>query len=469
LLNVTTDPIEKCEVLMTVEVDEQQTDKLLKSAARRIASQVRIPGFRPGKAPYRVIAQRFGEDVIRDEAMEDLSKSVFEQAIEQADVEPYAPASLQEVTWDPLVMKVRVPVAPVIELGDYRSMRMDVEPVEVSEAEVSQALEELRDELATWNPVERPAQLGDLITMAVREHIEDETLAENENVEYELAEVDEHAAGPDLTTPLVGLSAGDEKEFSVTYPDSVEDPRYAGKEVTVSVSMHSVKEKELYALDDDFAQTVGDFDTLAQLKEKLTEDIRRRKQREADNELGEKAFQQLVENAERVEWPNALEEDEIDQALEEQDHRLQANGLSLDTHLSMQKKTRDEFREEMRPAVQERLRRSLVMGKLVVLEDLSVEGHEVSDQVDRLSIMAGEQGASLREALTTPDSLRYIASDLLASKARERLVEIVKGEVQAEEETEIEAEAEVEAEVEIEEEEITVTETDTGAEPAEDA
>jgi trigger factor len=473
LLNVTTDPIEKCEVLMTVEVDEQQTDKLLKAAARRIARQVKIPGFRPGKAPYRVIVQRFGEDVIRDEAMEDLSKSVFEQALERADVEPYAPASLQEVTWDPLVMKVRVPVAPVVELGDYRAMRMEVEPVEVSEAEIDEALDDLRDELATWNPVERPAQLGDLITMTVKEYIEDETLAENENVEYELAEVDDEAAGPDLTTPLIGLSADEEKEFSVTYPDSVEDPRYAGKEVTVSVKVHSVKEKELYALDDDFAQTVGDFDTLAQLKDKLTEDIRRRKQREANNELGEKAFQQLVEGAERIEWPNALEEDEIDQALEEQDRRLQANGLSLDTYLSMQKKTRDEFREELRPAVQERLRRSLVMGKLVELEDLSVGGHEVSDQVDRLSIMAGERGASLREALTTPDSLRYIASDLLASKARERLVQIVKGEVEEEEEieveVEVEAETKVEAEVEEEEEELTRAETDTGAEPAEDA
>ena len=100
MLNVTTDPLENCEVLMTVEVDQKQTDKLLKSAAGRISRQVRIPGFRPGKAPYRVIVQRFGEEVIRNEALEDLSKSVFEQALEQADVEPYAPASLEDVTWD---------------------------------------------------------------------------------------------------------------------------------------------------------------------------------------------------------------------------------------------------------------------------------------------------------------------------------------------------------------------------------
>ncbi len=467
MLNITTDPLENCEVLMTVEVDEKQTDKLLKAAAGRISRQVRIPGFRPGKAPYRVIVQRFGEEVIRNEALEDLSKSVFEQALEQADVEPYASASLEDITWDPLVIKVRVPVAPVLELGDYRALRMEVEPVEVTEAEIEGALEELKDEYATWNPVERPAQLGDLITMSIQEQVDDRVLAENENVEYELTEVDEEDAGPDLTTPLIGLSTGDEKEFNVTFPETANDPRYAGQEVTISVKVHSVKEKETYPLDDDFAQMVGDFDTFEQLKEKLTEDIRRRKQREADSELGEDAFKRVIENAERIEWPQVLEEEELDQALEEQDRRLQQNGLSLETYLSMQKKTREDLREEYRPAVQERLRRSLVLGKLIELEDISVEGHEITDQIDRMSILAGGQGADLRESLTAPDSLKYIASDILTAKVRGRLVQIVKGEAEEEidEDTEIDTEKEekeeTEAEAKVEIEEETDTDTDT--------
>ena len=472
MLNVTTDPLENCEVLMTVEVDEKQTDKLLKSAAGRISRQVRIPGFRPGKAPYRVIVQRFGEEVIRNEALEDLSKSVFEQALEQADVEPYAPASLEDVTWDPLVMKVRVPVEPVVELGDYRALRIEVEPVEVSEEEIEEALEDLQDEYATWNPVERPAQLGDLVTMAIQERVDDEVLAENENIEYELTEFEEENAGPDLTTPLIGLSAGDEKEFNVTFPETVDNPRYAGQEVTVSVKVHGVKEKETYPLDDDFAQTVGDFDTLDQLKEKLTEDLRRSKQREADNKLGEEAFNQVIENAERIEWPRVLEEEELDQALEEQDRRLQENGLSLETYLSMQKKTREDLIEDYRPLVQERLQRSLVLSKLVELEDVSIEGHEVTDQIDRMSILAGDQSDDFRESLTTPDGLRYITRDILTTKVRERLVLIVKGEAEEEldEDAEIdteteEEETEAEAKVEIEEEEKEETvEVDTGVE-----
>jgi trigger factor len=450
LLKVTTESLENCEVLMTVEVDEQQTDKLVKAAAQRISKQVKIPGFRPGKAPYRMLVRRVGEETVRDEVMEDLSQSVFKQALEQAELEPYAPASMEGVTWDPLVMKVRVPVAPIIELGDYRAMRMEVEPVEVSEAEVDEALKNLQEEYAVWNPVQRPAQVGDMVTMAVKEQIGEEVLGEQENVEYELAEKEEDAPGPDLTTPLIGLSAGDEKEFNVTYPQSFSDSRYAGKEVAVSVRVHGIKEKELYPLDDDFAQTVGDFDTLQELKEKLTEDIRQQKEREADNELSQEALKQLLENAERIEWPSVLEKEEIDQMLSEQDRRLQQSGLNLDTYLSMQKKTREQLREEFRPAARERLRRSLALSELVELEDLSVAGHEVSGQIDRLSLMAGERGDELRQALATPDNVQYIVNDLLTSKALERLVQIVKGEAETEKETEAEVDTEVEAETETE-------------------
>jgi len=436
LLNVTTEPIENCEVLMTVAVDEQQTDKLLKAAARRISKQVKIPGFRPGKVPYRILVQRFGEETIRNEALQDLTESVFKEALGQTKLEPYALASMEDVSWEPLVMKVRVPVEPIVELGDYRAMRLEPEQIEVTDAEVDEALKRLQDEHAVLTPVERPAQLGDLVTMAAKERVGNAVVGDDENVEYELVETGEEDSGPDITTPLIGLSAGDEKEFTVTYPETYANPRFAGKEVSFAVKVHDVKEKEVYPLDDDFAQTVGDFDTLEQLKEKLAANLGEEKQRQADATLAEQALGHLIENAERIEWPKVLEEDSLDQALAEQDQELQRNGLSLDVYLSMQKKSREELREETRPAIQDRLRRSLVVSKLVDLEDLSVAGHEVSGQIDRLSMMAGERSAELRQALATPANLQHIANDILTSKALERLAQIVKGEAKAEDETE---------------------------------
>lgn len=458
MLNVTTEPLENCEVLMTVAVDDQETDKLLKAAARRISQQVKIPGFRPGKAPYHIVVQRFGEETIRNEALEDLTESVFKRAIKEANLEPYALASMEDMSWEPLVMKVRVPIAPIVELGDYRAERLEAEPIEVTDSEVTDALKQLQEEYATWNPVERSAQLGDLITMAVEEKIDDEVVGTKDDVEYELVESGEEDSGPDMTTPLIGLSAGDEKAFTISYPEAFDNPRYAGKDVTVAVKVHSVKEKEVYPLDDDFAQTVGDFDTLEQLKEKFTADLHAEKQRAADSTLAQKALENLVANAKRIEWPKVLEEESLDQALDERDRELQQRGLSLDVSLSMQKKSREELREELRPTIQDQLRRSMVMSKLVELEDLSVAGHELSAQVERLSMMAGERSTELQRALSTPANLQHIASDLLTSKTLDRLVQIVKGEAGNEDKADAAASETADAEAEIEPDKTETTE-----------
>jgi trigger factor len=411
---------------MTVEVDEEETDKLLKAAAQRISRQARIPGFRPGKAPYAMIIRRFGEETVREETMTDLSQSVFKRALEQAKLEPYAPASMEEVAWNPLVMKVRVPIAPVVELGDYRALRLEAEPVEVSDAELEAELKRLQEEYAKLTPVEFPAQLGNVVTMEIEQRAGDVRLDQNKDFEYELVEVKDETQ-PDLTTPLIGVAVGDEKEFTVTYPQTYRDARYAGKEVTVAVKIHSVQNKEIFPLDDDFAQMVGDFGTLQELKDKLAEESRQRKQRLADGRLADKALKQLAADA-KVEWPKELEEKEIDQVLARQERELRRSGLNLDTYLSIQKKTREELREEVRPRTREQLRESLVLGKLVEAEKVSIASHEVAGQIDRLSAMGGEQRAELRQALTTPDNVQYIMTDLLTSKVMERLAQIAKGE-----------------------------------------
>jgi trigger factor len=444
LLNVTTEPLENCEVLMTVEVDEEETDKLLKAAAQRISKQARLPGFRPGKAPYSMIIRRFGEETVREETMTDLSQSVFKRALEQAKLEPYAPASMEEVTWNPLVMKVRVPVAPVVELGDYRALRLETEPVEASEAEIEAELKRFQEEYAKLTPVEFPAQLGNVVTMDIEQRAGDEPLDQNKDVEYELVEAKDDTQ-PDLTTPLIGVTAGDEREFTVTYPESYRDARYAGQEVTVAVKIHGVQTKEIFPLDDDFAPMVGDFDTLQQLKDKLAEEIRQRKQRAADGRLADKALKQLAASA-KVEWPKELEEKEIDQVLARQERELRRSGLSMDTYLSIQKKTREELREEVRPKTREQLRESLVLSKLVEMEKLSIASHEVVGQIDRLSAMAGEQQAEMRQALTTRDNVQYIMSDLLTAKVMERLAQIAKGEAGESEQESVASSQEVEAE-----------------------
>ncbi len=449
-MNVTTEPPENCEVLMTVEMDEQEADNLLKAAAGRIARQVQIPGFRPGKAPYRQVVQRVGEDAVRSEALEELGERVFKEALEQSELEPFSPASMDDISWSPLVMKVRVPVEPMVDIGDYRAQRMEAEPVEVGENDVDKALAELQDEHATWTPVERPAELGDRMVMDVEERDGDRVLETDEKVEYELVAVDEDDARSDFTTPLLGLSAGDEKTFDLSYPESNSNPDYAGKEITVSVKVHQVMEGETYPLDDDFAHSVGDFGNIEELRAKLAQDLRQKGESEADAQLADKMLVHIIDNANPLEWHQSLEEGMLDRWLEDVDSNLQENGMTLQLYLATQKKTREQFREEYRPSAQARIRRMLVISELIKQEGLSVEGEEVIDRIGQMSLTAGERGDNLRQALATKDGVTAVAQKMLDAKVQERLVQIAKGEAEVKDKAEVEAEVEAKDKAEAE-------------------
>ncbi len=427
-MKITTEELERCEVLLTIEMEPAQEQDLLKKAAKRISKEVRIPGFRPGKAPYNVIVRRFGLEALQTEVLESSVEKLLKDALAEVDFTPYAQVQLDNVSWDPLMVKVRVPVEPKIVLGDYREVRLEAEPVEVTDEDVDQALKALQEQQATWTPVERPAEMGDLISMSVAEKMGEEVLAQQESADYELVAPAEEAKRPDLTTPLLGLSAGESRTFTVTYPEEYENEQYAGKEVTFTVEASSIKAKELEPLDDDFAQLVGEFENLAELKDKIKADIRRQRESERDFELGYKALDKIVEEAEKIEWPLALEDETIEHELEDQDQRLKRAGLTLDGYLQVQKKTREDYAEELRSEVQNRLRRSLALGKIAGLEKLEVSHSEILGQAKRIADYAQGGEQVWRNILASEAQQRMIANDLLSSKVVFRLATIARGE-----------------------------------------
>ena len=219
-MKVTTEVLERCEILMTIEVEPAQEQELLKKAAQRISKQAPLPGFRPGKAPYNTVLRRYGLDIIREEAWEKSAEKLVTDALEEVDLKPQAPIHLDEVKWEPLTIKVKVPGPSKIEPGNYRDMRLEATPVVVTDEDVDQALKELQEHHATWTPVERSAALGDMLTMAVVEKDGDKVINQNEAAEYELtppAEDEENKDRPDFNTPLLGLSAGESKTFTINY------------------------------------------------------------------------------------------------------------------------------------------------------------------------------------------------------------------------------------------------------------
>lgn len=428
-MKVTTEELEQCEVLATIEVDPEETQELLKKAARRIAREVKIPGFRPGKAPFNTVVRRFGIEAIQQEALEQSVEKLIKEALDEVELKPYAQIGLDDVSWDPLVIKVKVPLPPKLELGNYRDVQLEVEPVEVTDEDVQETLEIFQEQNATWTPVERPSQIGDLISMTVTTQAGEEILDENDSVEYELRELEETEENqPDLTTHLLGLSAGDRKTFIVTYPEEFRNQKYAGKEVAFNVEVSGVKEKEIDSLDDDFVQQVSDFETLAELKEDIRKNIKQQRERVRDFELGYKALEKIIEEAEKIEWPPILEEEELEEELDRYEQQLKEMGVTLDAYLQMQSKTREEFKEEIRPKVITRMQRGLVMGKVAALENLEVSHSEILEKAKAFADQAGGGEQIWRSILTSDTQQNIIATDVLTDKVIHLLAAIAKGE-----------------------------------------
>jgi trigger factor len=297
--------------------------------------------------------------------------------------------------------------------------------------------------------------------MTVTEKDGETVLAERESVEYELRPVDEpvdeeedeaeiededeedegevegeaeaevesqKSRRPDLTTPLLGLSAGESKTFTLTYPEDFDNEQYAGKEITFSVEVSAVKAKELDPLDDEFAQQIGEFETLDALTEKIREDIKQSRERMNDFELGSEALDKVIENAEKIKWPLALEEEQVDHEIEHYEHHLKQAGLTLDSALRVRNKTKDELREETRDNVVKQMKRGLVMSKIAELEKLEVSQVEILQQAKLMADMYGGSDRIWQSILASESRQNTIANDLLSNKVIRRLAAIAKGE-----------------------------------------
>jgi trigger factor len=423
-LKVTTERLENCQVALTIEIEKERVEKALRDAAKRISQKTNIPGFRRGKAPYSVVLQRFGKEALYREALDELGKAAYKEALEETGIEPFAPAKLDEINFEPMVLRMTVPLPPIVELGDYKEIRLTKEKAEVTEEEIASALSLVQEENATWEPVERPARLGDLVIMDVRGKVGERTVIEEEEREFIL--------NPDFPYPLpgfdekvVGMKAEERREFTLTYPDASSPVREAHFEVY----LHLVKEKVLPPIDDDLAKTVGDYETLEELKEDLRRRLEARADAEAEIRFADRVIDAVIERS-RVEFPPVMVEREIDSILAEQERRLRGRGMSLDNYLNSIEKDVEDYRAEIRSIAEERLKRSLVLREVAKLEGIEVTSEEVEREIERLSKPFGEKAEAMRKRLSSPEGVRSIKFDLLTSKALQILVTIAKGEMQ---------------------------------------
>ena len=427
-MNITTEALENRQVRLIIEVDKDRSEKAMRSAARQIAKQVRIPGFRKGKAPYDVIVRRFGEDTVRQEAAEPLTKEVYQEALEQTAIEPYAPGVLEDISVDPFTFRLVVPLPPAVDLGDYRAYRLKPQRVRVYKKQVEQALEEIRANNAILEPVERPVEMSDVVTLNLLAHGVDGTeVLKAEDTQVLVDDGNENLI-LGFAEAVLGMQADEERSFTLRLPDDFPQESLRGQEAEFAVKMTAVHNRTLPDLDDDLARAAGNFDSLQELEKHVKGQLRQAAQARADEEYAGKVLEAIIEQS-QIEYPPMILDGELDDAVEQVERSVKREArLTLEDYLRLQSKSMNELRDELKPGAEQRLRRALVMTKVVELEKLVVDQEEISAQIEGMSAPWGDRADEMRASLNSSEGQRTITSRLLGNKAAQRLVAIARGE-----------------------------------------
>ncbi len=443
-MNVVTERLDTQEALMTVSVAAEEVEKAKREAAKRIALQVNIPGFRKGKAPYTRIVQLFGDKALLEEALEDLGQKVYSDALDQSDLEPYAPGTLEKVETAPeLVLTFKVPLQPEVDLGAYREVRVLFEGQEVSDEAVNEFIENLRAARALIEPVDRPADWGDVVTLDIfgellpagQERLDAETEVEPENrlIDEEMFEFvldAERDFLPGFAAQLIGITAGAGKTFTLDIPGDYENEQLRGRRAAFELDCTRVSARTLPALNDTFAADVtgGEHETLLELRLALRRILQKQADQKAEEPYFDAVMDKVLEGA-RLAYPPMMIDEYVDRMLVELDQDLRRrNGITLEDYLRIQNQTREELAKEMREAAERRLRRALVLGKVVEVEELEPSDEALSDEIEALVKEADEQGEQLRAGLQRSEARHDFRLRLMTRWAIERLIAIAKGE-----------------------------------------
>jgi trigger factor len=411
---------------MTIQLGPERTEEALHRAAREVSKRAKIPGFRPGKAPYSTVLRMFGRDALLSQVMDEMGDEIYKEALEVEQIQPYGRADLQDLETDPVTFKLLVPLPPEVHLGDYRSIRVAATDVAVSEADVDQVLESAASQRAVLQTVERAAALGDTVVVDIRGSAGEDTIMDNHDWEVVLQGGD---AGwlPGFDDAFIGMAAGDEKTFSLRYPED-STSRYRDQEATFQATVKQVKAKTRPQLDDEFARSLGEYADLAALRAETHEELARQRAADAQEEFDGKAMDALVEGA-TFGYPAAAVDDMIHEMLNDFEMRVSQIGYTLQDFLRLQGKTVEGYHEELQPAAERRLKGRLALAELAKAEGITVAPEESQAELDRLvgSTVDENRARSVRETLTSESGQWLINRDLSTRKALARLREIAAG------------------------------------------
>jgi trigger factor len=401
---------------LTIEIPSAVVDAEIARVARDYTKQARIPGFRPGKVPANLVKQRFREQILHD-VMHDLIPKAVEEALHERGIEPIDRPDIKDVALNegqPLKFTAAIETLPAFDPGDLASITLRRSAATVEEGAVDQALERVRQRAAKYETVEgRPAQDGDSLVLDLRRTQSDGSTGKHADITIELG-----ASGnpPGFDAHVVGMGAGDERTFQIHFPEDYPVAEMAGSDVTYDVRLKDVRRRLLPELDDELAKDLGQFESLAELRDQIRTDLQAEAELTAQRQLRNDLLKELARRL-GFEAPASLVERELDKRLEEFAHRL------LERKIDPRRAGVDwaQFRESQREAAGEAVASALVLEEVARRENITVAGEDVDKEIERFAERSGRTPAAVRAELEKEGGM----TRLHASLRRERTVDFV--------------------------------------------
>lgn len=408
-------------VRLTVEVPFEELKDSLDAAYKKINQQVTVPGFRKGKIPARVIDQRFGRGAVLEEAVNDALPKFYESAVEEAELNVLGQpeVDITDLKDDELLsFTAEVDVRPKIEIPDYSGIEVEVDATEVTEEDVDQAVEQLRERFASTSVVERAATEGDVVKVDLEAKVDGEVLEDGvaQGVDYTIGS-GELLDGIDEA--VKGLEAGG----NATFTSELKGGSGAGQEAEVTVTVETVSARELPELDDEFAQLASEFDTLGEMREDSRKRLAEQKKYDQATQAQEKVLDALLELVE-VPVPEKLLQDEVETRKHNLvNHQLGQLGLDLASYLKMQEKTEEDFDAELKEQAEKGIRTQFVLDELVSTEKLNVSQEELTEHLIRRAQSSGMAPDQFAQAVMQEGQVPMLVGEVARGKALATVVE----------------------------------------------
>ena len=417
----TVETLEDNRVKLSVEVDEAEFDTAVDAAFKRIAKEVRMPGFRPGKAPRRLLEAQFGSAVGREEALRESMPEYYAKAVIEHDVDVVAPPEI-EITGGqedgPVQFEAVVEVRPSVSAAGYDGLRIEIPNPTPSDDEIDEQIDNLRKNFAELEPVERSAEDGDHVTIDIEATHEDEPVPGLTTTDYDY-EVGSGAVVAEIDENLRGTSAGDDVTFEAEHPDPDED-----EPLKFSISVKEVKESVLPDLDDEFAKANSEFETVEDLREDMANRLATMRIQQANMAVQQKTAEALAELI-TDEVPESMIENETNARLQELVQQLQQQGMDVSAYLEAVGQTAESLAAEFREPAEQAVKVDLALRSVAELQELVPDDDALDEYLAEMAGPAAQDPDELKARLAEVGQLSSLRADIGKQKAMEWLVEHV--------------------------------------------